>query len=342
LQTMQNKAEVLWVGGEGGMEARLVERANVPFKAIPAAGVHGMGLKTLPGNVFQLVQGFFAARRILRDFKPEVLFFTGGYIAIPMALAGMRIPTTLYVPDIEPALALRTLARFADKIAVTAQETFRYFSHRERILLTGYPTRADLARWTRSDARRALGLTSDASVLLVLGGSKGAHSINRAVLANLPALLEQAQVVHITGELDWSTVENGAKELNSAQAARYHAFPYLHEEMGAALAAADLALSRAGASTLGEYPLFGLPAVLVPYPYAWRYQKVNAEFLVKCDAAVLLEDALLADLLVPTVRGLLGNPQKLATMRAAMQRQSHPRAAAEIGLLLTTLAGERR
>jgi UDP-N-acetylglucosamine--N-acetylmuramyl-(pentapeptide) pyrophosphoryl-undecaprenol N-acetylglucosamine transferase len=339
---MQDKAEVLWVGGEGGMEARLVERANVPFKTIPAAGVHGMGLKTLPGNVFQLVRGFFAARRILHEFKPEVLFFTGGYIAVPMALAGMRVPTALYVPDIEPALALKTLARFADKIAVTAQDSFRYFSRWERILLTGYPTRADLTRWTRSDARRTLGLTGDAPVLLVFGGSKGARSINNAVLANLSVLLEQAQVIHITGELDWPTVEAGAKELNSAQAFRYHAFPYLHEEMGAALAAADLALSRAGASTLGEYPLFSLPAVLVPYPYAWRYQKVNAEFLVKCDAAVLLEDARLADQLLPTVRGLLGNPQRLAAMREAMQRQSHPRAAAEIGLLLTALAGERR
>ncbi len=101
------------------------------------------------------------------------------------------------------------------------------------------------------------------------------------MLANLPALVEMAQIVHITGELDWPNVEAKMKELTKAQSARYHAFPYLHEEMGAALAAADLALSRAGASTLGEYPLFGLPAILVPYPHAWRYQKVNADYLVR-------------------------------------------------------------
>ncbi|HEX7541625.1 MAG TPA: UDP-N-acetylglucosamine--N-acetylmuramyl-(pentapeptide) pyrophosphoryl-undecaprenol N-acetylglucosamine transferase [Anaerolineales bacterium] len=342
LQTMQNKSEILWVGGEGGMEARLVERANVPFKTIPAAGVHGVVLKTLPGNVIRLVRGFFAARRILHEFKPEVLFFTGGYVAVPMALAGMRVPTALYVPDIEPALALKTLARFADKIAVTAQDSFRYFSRRERLVLTGYPTRADLARWTRSNARRILGLTGDAPVLLVFGGSKGARSINNAILANLSALLEQAQVIHITGELDWPTVEARAKELTGAQAARYHAFPYLHEEMGAALAAADLALSRAGASTLGEYPLFGLPAVLVPYPYAWRYQKVNAETLVQRGAAVMLEDSKLSDQLLPTVSDLLNQPQKLASMRDAMKRLSHPQAATEIGHLLFELAGKKR
>ena len=124
------------------MEARLVERANVPFKTIPAAGVHGVSLKMLPGNVIRLVRGFFAARRILDEFKPDVLFFTGGYVAVPMALAGMRVPTALYVPDIEPALAIKTLARFADRIAVTAQESFRYFKRRERII----PDRLPYAR----------------------------------------------------------------------------------------------------------------------------------------------------------------------------------------------------
>ena len=342
MQTLQDNAETLWVGGEGGMEARLVERANVPFKTIPAAGVHGVGLKALPGNLFRLVRGFFAARRILAEFKPDVLFFTGGFLAVPMALAGMRIPTALYVPDIEPALALKTLACFADRIAVTAEDSFHYFKRPERILLTGYPTRADLAGWTRSEARQSLNLNDQTPVLLIVGGSKGARSINKAVLANLPALLEMVQVVHITGELDWPIMKEKVRGLNETQSARYHPFPYLYEQMGAALAAADLVLSRAGASTLGEFPLFGLPAVLVPYPYAWRYQKVNSEYLVKRGAAVALEDASLSDQLLPILNDLLRNPQKMSSMRAAMHSQSRPHAAAEIGRLLLALSGERR
>jgi len=341
LQAMDNKAEVLWVGGESGMEAQLVGRANVPFSTIPAAGIHGVSLKTLPGNIIRLVRGFFAARQILHEFKPDVLFFTGGYLAVPMALAGMRFPTALHVPDIEPALALKMLSRFADIIFVSAQDSFQYFNHREHIVLTGYPTRADLAKWTRADAFQTLGLTKDTPVLLVCGGSKGARSINNAVLANLFSLLEHAQVIHISGELDWPTVEARVKELTGIQATRYHASPYLHEEMGAALAAADLVLSRAGASTLGEYPLFSLPAVLVPYPYAWRYQKVNADSLVKRGAAVMLEDSKLSDQLVPTVRDLLSQPQKLASMREAMQRLSHPDAAAEISRQIIALCQER-
>ncbi len=334
--------ETLWVGGEGGMEARLVERAGVPFKTIPAAGVHGVGLRALPHNLRQVSRGVSASRRILREFQPDALFFTGGYVAVPMALAGRKIPSLLYVPDIEPGLALSTLARFARRIAVTAEESRRYFRRPERVTLTGYPTRPALAQWTRSDARRTLKLNDKEPVLLIAGGSKGARSINNAVLTVLPSLLEKAQVIHVSGTLDWPTVEANAKELPATQAARYHAFPYLDEEMGAALAAADLALSRAGASTLGEYPLFGLPAVLVPYPYAWRYQKVNADYLVQRGAAVMIEDSKLPARLLTTVTDLLENQPKLASMRAAMQRLSHPRAAAEIGRLLLTLAMERR
>ncbi len=342
LQTMQNKAEVLWVGGEGGMEAQLVKRANVPFKTIPAAGIHGVGLKMLPGNLIRLMRGFFASRRILQEFHPDVLFFTGGFVAVPMAIAGMRVPSALFIPDIEPGLALKTLARFADKIAVTAQESFRYFNRKGRIFLTGYPTREDLTLWSRADARKALHITGDSPVLLVSGGSKGARAINEAILTNLPSLLDIVQIIHISGELDWPKVDSKSKELVGLPATRYHAFPYLHEKMGAALAAADLALSRAGASTLGEYPLFGLPAVLVPYPHAWRYQKVNAESLVHSGAAIMIEESNLSKSLLSTVSELINQPTKMTSMRRAMQRLSHPEAAAEIANQILALSQERR
>jgi len=324
------------------MEAALIERAGIPFQAIPAAGVHGVGLKQLPRNLGQLRRGYFASRRILGQFKPDVLFFTGGYVAMPMALAGWKIPTLLYVPDIEPGLALKTLARFADRIAFTAEDSRKYFSPRAAAVLTGYPTRASLANWTRKDARKKLGLDNDLHVLLVFGGSKGARSINNNICQNLPILLELAQIVHISGELDWPNVQAARQNLSKTQTARYHAFPYLHHEMGAALAAADLAVTRAGASTLGELPLFSLPAILVPYPHAWRYQMVNADYLVERGAAVMIEDAQLFEKLIPTVNDLLKNPAKIKSMREAMNQLSHPQAAAEIGRQLLALTGERR
>ena len=316
--------DTLWVGGEGGMEEPLVKRQGIQFQAIPAAGVHGVGIAALPRNLATITRGTFAARRILSEFKPDVMFFTGGYVAVPVALAGRSSPSLLYVPDIEPGMALKSLASMADIIAVTTTESQKFFN--KKVYETGYPVRKDLALWDRQTASQHLGISSRSPILLVFGGSKGAHSLNVAVLNNLPALLAKFDVIHISGEQDWDIVQQARTQLPADSTARYHAVPYLHE-MGAALAAADLVVSRAGASTLGEYPLFGLPAVLVPYPHAWRYQKVNADYLSRRGAAVVLANERLNEELLPTISVLMDNPNKLKAMRAAMFQLSHPHAA---------------
>jgi UDP-N-acetylglucosamine--N-acetylmuramyl-(pentapeptide) pyrophosphoryl-undecaprenol N-acetylglucosamine transferase len=337
---------VLWVGGAGGMEYDLVQRAGVAFEAIPAAGLHGVGLRALPGNLLQLGRGMQAAGRILRRFRPDVLFFTGGYVAGPFALVGRRAPIALYVPDIEPGLALKGLARFADRIAVTAAESRSFFSKKARLEVTGYPVRPDLDRWTRPgaqrEARQLLGLQPDLPSLLVFGGSKGARSINRALLACLPGLLPEMQVLHLSGSLDWPEVQAAQaalpKQIDPSLAGRYHAYAYLHEEMAAALASADLVVSRAGASTLGEFPLFGLPAILVPYPYAWRYQRVNAQYLEQRGAATLLPDEEMPARLAGLVLELTHAPQRLEAMRQAARRLARPEAAQAVAQVLIDLA----
>ncbi len=336
LTTKVGDVETLWVGGEGGMEESLVKRQGIPFRSIPAAGLHGVSLAVLPRNLALLGRGVLKARSLLNDFQPDVLFFTGGYVAVPMALAGRSVASLLYVPDIEPGMALKSLARFADVIAVTTDQSQKFF--KKPVYETGYPLRPDLALWDRQTAHQHLGITGSLPVLLVSGGSKGARSINLAVLSNLPALLAKFEVIHISGERDWPNVKTMRTELPAELAARYHPMSYLHE-MGAALASADLVVSRAGASTLGEYPLFGLPAILAPYPHAWRYQKVNADYLTRRGAAILLEDHHLHDELLVTLNVLLENPNKLKAMRAAMFELSHPRAAEKIASALIQLAG---
>jgi len=329
--------DALWVGSEGGMEESLVKRQGISFRGVPAAGLHGVGLANLPRNLAMLGRGVLAARRILNEFKPDVMFFTGGYVAVPVAIAGFSIPSLLYVPDIEPGMALRSLARFADAIAVTTDESQKYF--KKPVYEVGYPLRPDLALWDRQTANDHLGISGESLVLLVFGGSQGAHTINQAILNNLRELLAKFEIIHLSGEQDWQTIKNAREGLPTELAARYHALPYLHD-MGAALAAADLVVSRAGASALGEFPLFGLPAVLVPYPHAWRYQKVNADYLTRRSAAVILEDHRLKDDLLVTLNVLMENPNKLKAMRAAMFELSHPRAAEKIASALIELAGE--
>ena len=333
---------VLWVGGENGIETDLLPRAGVPFTTIPAAGLHGVGWRTLPRNLWQLTRGLLASRRILRQFKPDVLLFTGGYVAAPMAIAGRNVPTLLYVPDIEPGLALKFLSRFSDTIAVNNERCLQYYPPACRTVITGYPVRASLEKWKRQEGRARLGLTNDLPVLLFLGGSKGARSINRALLSCLDGLLEMTQIVHLSGQLEWPEVKTAQPALPARLAERYPPHPYLPDDMGAALAAADLAVSRAGASTLGDYPLFGLPAILVPYPHAWRYQKVNAAYLAGEGAAVILEDAQLADKLFPLIAGLLQDSGRLASMRQAMKRLSRPQAAQQIAALISDLTFQSR
>jgi UDP-N-acetylglucosamine--N-acetylmuramyl-(pentapeptide) pyrophosphoryl-undecaprenol N-acetylglucosamine transferase len=335
----------------GGMEEELVSRAGIKYEAISAAGVHGVGLRALPGNLQRLARGYRQAKGILHRFQPDVLFFTGGYLAVPMALAGRKIPSALYVPDIEPGLALKTLARFASRIAVTTGASSAYFPRRANLQVTGYPVRDGLKAWDEGRARQALSLAADLPVLLVFGGSKGARSINRALLACLPDLLAEMQVVHITGKLDWPEVQTawaeifstaGPSVLSTDRMSRYHAYPYLHEEMGAALTVADLVLSRAGASTLGEFPLFGLPAVLVPYPYAWRYQRVNAQYLAQHGAALMIKDEEMPGQLLPVLLSLMRDPIRRGQMRQAMRSLARPAAAQSIARMVRDLASTRR
>ena len=113
VHALGNNADVLWVGGEGGMEGDLVPRTGLDYASIPAAGLHGVGLRSLPGTLWKLGRGVGAARKILRSFQPDVLFFTGGFVGIPVAVAGRNIPQALYVPDIEPGLAARWISRRA-------------------------------------------------------------------------------------------------------------------------------------------------------------------------------------------------------------------------------------
>ncbi|MGQ0605119.1 MAG: undecaprenyldiphospho-muramoylpentapeptide beta-N-acetylglucosaminyltransferase [Anaerolineales bacterium] len=333
-----NSQSLLWVGSRDGMESELVPREGLRFEAIHAAGVHGVGLSRVPGNALALMRGFFDSLAIVRAFKPRVLLVTGGYLAVPVALACWfsRVPAVVYLPDLEPGLAIKAVAKIAMRICVTAEDARRHFDARKTVV-TGYPVRAELREATRQGGIKHFVLDPRRKTILVTGGSRGARSLNRATFAALPEWLRDFQVIHLTGTLDWAEAEAARERLTPEQLSHYHAQPFLHA-MGLALAAADVVASRAGASTIGEYPLFGLPAVLVPYPFAWRYQKTNADYLVSRGAALRLNDEDLSKELAATVRDLLKDEMRLKQMRAAAKSAAQPEAARRIAQELVTLA----
>jgi UDP-N-acetylglucosamine--N-acetylmuramyl-(pentapeptide) pyrophosphoryl-undecaprenol N-acetylglucosamine transferase len=329
--------EITYVGGRGGIEEELAARAGLRFASIPAGGVHGLALVTAAQNIVKLIQGWREAYVLGREERPDVLFATGGYASVPVALAAraLRVPILVYLPDIEPGLAVRFIARLAARVAVTVGDSRRYFADR-KVVVTGYPVRAEFHDLDPGEARDALGLAHDEPVVLVMGGSRGARSINRALGSVLEQVLDMAQVVHLSGELDWPWVAERRDALPGRLRERYHAVPYLHE-MGYALASADLAVCRAGASTLGEMPFFGLPAILVPYPHAWRYQRVNAEWLTDRGAAVTLKDDALEQELLPRLRQLLMDRKRLTQMGAHARALSRPDAAVHLAESLLML-----
>jgi UDP-N-acetylglucosamine--N-acetylmuramyl-(pentapeptide) pyrophosphoryl-undecaprenol N-acetylglucosamine transferase len=318
----------------------LVARTGIPFKGISAAGIRGKNLFETLGGLWALFRGFGQARQLVASFKPDVLLVTGGYVCVPVILAARLagVRAMIYLPDMRPGLAIRFLAQFVDRLAVTAPPAARHFRTGQAVV-TGYPVRRQLFTRVPADARTSLGLGAENNdpVLLVFGGSQGSRSINQAVSAGIETLLSVAQVVHISGRRDAEWVQARRASLPEALKARYHLYAYLHQEMVDALLAADLVVSRAGASTLGEFPAAGLPAVLVPYPYAGAHQWENAQYLVQAKAAIAIADADLETDLVPSVIDLLADSSRRAAMARAARELARPDATQRIACELQEL-----
>jgi len=331
--------DLIFVGSAGGMEADMAARSGVRWlatAAVQGGPVHGVGPRRMVSSIVRLGIGFVQAWNLIRRYRPDRVFLTGGWASLPVGVAAWvwRVPLLVFVPDIEPGWVLKLVGRLARRVAATTGATAAYFRP-GKVVETGYPVRRAVLEATREQGRAHFGLDPARWVLLVWGGSRGARNLNRALLAILPLLLaDGVQVIHVSGELDWPEVQAAREKLTADQQADYHAFAYLHDEMGLALAAADLVVSRAGASTLGEYPQFGLPAVLVPYPYAWRYQRINADYLVARGAAVQLDDGALNETLYPAIRRLLTDPVALRRMAASARALARPDGARNIARLV--------
>jgi len=328
--------EVWYMGRSNSIEQALAERAGLPFAAVPAAPVRGAGPVRLALNLINLARGACRAAAILRRLRPDAIFATGGYVSVPVVVAGWlhRVPTLIYLPDMEPGLAVKALARMATKVAVTAQEAARYF-RADKVIVTGYPVREEFTALERASARQRLSL-ADGKVVLVFGGSRGASALNEAVEAALEDILQMAELVHVCGEGDYGALSARRASLPADKQARYHLFAYLHD-LPAAVVAADLVVSRAGASVLGEFTAAGVPSILVPYPYAGRHQMTNARYLADQGAAIVIENDRLGADLLPALRRLLADDARREAMRQNARRLARPDAARALAQILRSL-----
>jgi UDP-N-acetylglucosamine--N-acetylmuramyl-(pentapeptide) pyrophosphoryl-undecaprenol N-acetylglucosamine transferase len=334
--------QVIYAGVAGAVEQELAQRAGIPFRPIESGQVRGVPIRQAVASLLKAARGARQAAALLREYRPQVVFVTGGFVAGPVVWSAWRagVPVFIYLPDMTPGVAIRRMSRFASRVGVTFDAAARHFPG--KAVVTGYPVRPEVAGWAgrKQEARQALGLDADGRVVCVFGGSRGARSINQALAAALPQVLPHCQVIHISGTLDWPATQERAAQLPATLRERYHPFAYLHDEMAQALAAADLVVARAGASTLGEFPLLGLPSILVPYPYAGQHQDLNADYLAERGAACKLADSELSARLAPLVLELLSDAARLDRMSLAAGSLARPDAAANIARELERLAGQ--
>ena len=342
-----SKQHILWLGVRGEMEERLVPRAGIQLETLTGGPIAGVSRVQQAKSLIKLSWAVVQSCRWIRRFRPDVLLVTGGYMAVPVALAAhwLRVPALVFVPDIEPGSAIKTILRWDNDVAATFAETTEYLPLNKGFVTTGYPVRGELRDWAqrpKTDGLAQFDLDPEKQTLFVFGGSRGAWSINQALMTILPELLNKIQVIHVSGTLTWDKVEAFSQTLPESLRKNYRPFPYLHEEMGAAFLAADLVVARGGASMLGECPLFGLPAVIVPYPHAWRYQKINADYLADRGAAVRLNDEDLAADLQNIISGLIDDTGRLAAMSEASRALRTPNAARALATAVLDTAAKNK
>ncbi len=303
--------EVLFIGTEKGIEARVLPRLGFRLECIAAAGIRGKGtLSRIKGGAM-LFLGYIQAWRILSRFRPDRVLGVGGYASGPVVLAaaGMGMGRAIHEQNAIPGFTNKVLARFAEKIFISLAESARYFPG-EKVILTGNPIRKEILAAMLGSPPSERGPGRDFR-LLVFGGSAGAHSINQAMVAALPFLTgfrDRLVITHQTGENDLAEVK-GAYQREGFAA---KALPFI-DNMAEAYRRADLIVCRAGATTIAEVTACGKPCIFIPYPFAVDdHQRRNAEALLNEGAGfMILDRELSGESLARLITDLMDAPAKL-------------------------------
>lgn len=349
LRRLRPELSVAFAGLPGSLEERIVGGTGYAFHPIEAVPLPRRPSRDLLRLAPRLVRSLRSARALLDQEHVGAVVSFGGYVALPVSLAARgRVPLVLHEQNSRPGLANRLGSRAADHVAVTFASSAEQLRVRGRVHVTGNPVQERLrdldviAR--RPDARTRLGLDLARPTLLAFGGSQGARSINRAVVGAFAAWRALGlQVVHVTGPNDheesmtrWREVGvdpegDGDGPVNSA----VRVVPFL-DDMADAYAAADIVVGRAGATSIAELTVLGIPSVLVPYPHATaQHQQANADALRRAGAAVVIDDAELSpDALATAVGGIVGAPGRAGAMALAARAWGRPDAAEAVALLV--------
>lgn len=333
IKEQEPDTDILFVGTAKGMEADIVPSTGLPFKTVTVEGLKRKISFQALMTLLKTCKGCFEGYKIIKDFKPTIVVGTGGYVCGPVVMiaALFGIPTLIHEQNAYPGITNKILARIVKKVAVTFPQSGKYFKAKTDIIVTGLPVRPEIQAADRNEGITALGLDKDKFTLLVVGGSRGARSLNNAMVEVIAQSCNQPgiQIVHMTGKTGYDETVQALKErgIDLAKCGNVTVTPYLYN-MDDAMAAADLIVCRAGATTIAELTVCGLPSILIPYPYASdNHQEYNARALVNNGAAMMILDRELTGVaLWEKIKRLSKNKDELATMSGNSKQMGKPEA----------------
>ncbi|MDP4092719.1 MAG: undecaprenyldiphospho-muramoylpentapeptide beta-N-acetylglucosaminyltransferase [Bacillota bacterium] len=309
-------SEIIFIGTQKGLETKLVPREGFELKLITVRGFkRKLSLDTFVAFK-EMFQGVFEARRIIKQFKPDIVIGTGGYVCGPVLFmaARLKIPTLIHEQNAFPGVTNKLLSRFVDIVAISFKEAKKYFKNEKKIILTGNPVRNEIVEADRASGRTKMGISPDKQLVVVVGGSRGAGNINTAVVEMLKKYYSNGEfnIVFATGEAQFDKLKADA---NGIDENFVKIVPYIYDAADV-YSAADLIVCRGGAITMSEITALGLPAVIIPSPFVTaNHQEYNARALESQGAAVvILEKDLNPDILYNQIKDLLKDKDQLARM----------------------------
>jgi UDP-N-acetylglucosamine--N-acetylmuramyl-(pentapeptide) pyrophosphoryl-undecaprenol N-acetylglucosamine transferase len=340
IRKMRPDSEILFVGTKDRMEWQTVPKSGYEIRSVWISGFHR---RLTPQNLlfpFKLITSIVQSFSILNHFKPDVVVACGGFAAGPIGWAAAKkgIPVVLQEQNSYPGVTNRMLAKYADTIFTAFDEAGEYLQGK-RIILTGNPVRKQLAMTDREESLKMFGFKARKKVLLILGGSGGAKAINDAMKENLEELHDclDLQIIWQCGNRYYDRLK---QDIDTDEYPNLRLLPFI-DNMPAAYGAADLVLTRAGASTCSELMLLGMPAIFVPSPnVAGNHQVRNASAMVHAGAATQLNEEKLEEKLTRAVKKLIFDPEELGKMSEAMKSLAKPAAATAIAKEIFSLVSK--
>lgn len=338
IQEKTNDAEFLYIGTIKGLESQLVPRENIPFRSIHITGFkRKLSLDNLK-TIFRFLKGTRDSKSILKEFNPDIVIGTGGYVCGPVVYAAskLRIPTIIHEQNSIPGLTNKFLSRYVNKIAVCFKEAEEYFPL-SKVVFTGNPRASEVVGKDGIRGRLSAGLSTTLPTVLIFGGSRGARPINEAVIKSLSDFAGKPyQVLYVTGDVHYEDVRKEIELVGNP--GNVIIKPFIHN-MPEVLAGMELVVSRAGATTLAELTSLGIPSILIPSPYVTNnHQEKNAHSLSDHGAAVLLlEKDLTGKSLVSHIDGIMLDKEKQKLMKKEALKIGVPDSAERLYRLMVQL-----